>query len=60
MPQVRRNPEETFYTAVIKVEDPDKFPEVLKALRYFEFEGKPCRALPHSEEQISSDYRYSG
>ncbi len=35
MPQVRRDPGKPFYTAVIKIDNPDKFLEVSQKLRYF-------------------------
>jgi hypothetical protein len=47
MPQVRRDPGKPFYTAVIKIDNPDKFIEVSQKLRYFQLEGKSCRALPY-------------
>ena len=40
MPQVRRDPGKPFDTAVIKIDNPDKFVEVAQKLRYFNLEGK--------------------
>jgi polyadenylate-binding protein len=45
-PQVRRDFNKPFYTAVVQINDNAKFSEVCKALRYFEINGKHCRALP--------------
>lgn len=55
MPQVRRDFNKPFYTAVIKVNDTAKFQEVCKALRYFDLNGKPCRALPFTNELLGSN-----
>lgn len=55
MPQVRRDPGKPFYSAVIKIENPDKFHEVASKLRFFTLEGKPCRALPYNSELLGSN-----
>lgn len=55
MPQVRRDPNKPFYTALIKIENPDKFAEVAQKLRYFELDGKPCRALPYQQDLLGSN-----
>ena len=55
MPQVRRDPGKPFYTAVIKIDNPDKFLEVSQKLRYFQLEGKPCRALPYQTDLLGSN-----
>lgn len=55
MPQVRRDPSKPFYTAVIKIDNPDKFVEVAQKLRYFSLEGKPCRALPYQTDLLGSN-----
>lgn len=47
MPQVTRDINKPFYTARVKIEPQDKFEEVSKKLRYFSFNGKPCRGLPY-------------
>jgi hypothetical protein len=47
MPQVRRDAAKPFYTAVIKVDNPEQFAKVIKELRFFNLGGKPCRALPY-------------
>lgn len=55
MPQVRRDAGKPFYTAVIKIENPDKFLEVAQKLRYFTLEDKPCRALPYQTDLLGSN-----
>ena len=55
MPQVRRDPAKPFYTAIIKIDNPDKFHDVVQKLRFFTLEGKPCRALPYSQELIGTN-----
>jgi RNA recognition motif-containing protein len=55
MPQVRRDPGKPFYTAVIKIDNAEKFHEVASKLRFFTLEGKPCRALPYNSELLGSN-----
>lgn len=55
MPQVRRDPNKPFYSAVIKIENNDKFHEVAQKLRFFKLEGLPCRALPYNPELLGSN-----
>lgn len=55
LPQVRRDFNKPFYTAVVQINDQQKFAEVSKALRYFEINGKPCRALPFTNELLGSN-----
>jgi hypothetical protein len=50
IPSVRRDLNSSFYTAMIKIEDSEKFDLVAQALRYFTIDGKACRALPYSSE----------
>jgi len=54
-PQVRRDFNKPFYTAVVKINDNSKFTEVCKALRYFDINGKNCRALPFQNELLGSN-----
>ena len=54
-PQIRRDPNKPFYTAIVKINDPEKFKEVASAMKYFEIEGKPCRALPYDRDLIGAN-----
>ena len=54
-PQVRRDINKPFYTAVVKINDNAKFNDVCKALRYFEINGKQCRTLPFQNELLGSN-----
>lgn len=49
-PQIKRDPNKPFYTAMVRINDTEKFKEVVHALKYFEINGKPCRALPYLKE----------
>jgi hypothetical protein len=49
-PQIRRHPEKIFYTAIVKINDNEKFKEVCKSMKYFKLENMPCRALPFDRE----------
>ena len=55
IPQVRRELNKPHYSAVVKIDDPDKYKEVAKALRHFQFEGHPCRGLPYQTEFLGSN-----
>lgn len=50
IPQIRRDMNREFYTAVVKIEDTPAFKEIAKKLKYFNIEAKPCRALPYDKE----------
>lgn len=50
-PQIRRDPNKTFYSAIIKINDP-KFKEIASKIKYFDIEGKQCRALPFDRELL--------
>ena len=51
-PQVRRDINKPFYTAVIRIDDSNQFEKVKQDFRYFPFEGKPCRALPYCQDLL--------
>jgi len=55
VPQVRRDINKPFYTAIIQISDPEKFKKACQVLRYFEIEGCPCRALPFDNELLGSN-----
>ena len=54
-PTVRRDINRPFYSAIIGIEDDEKFKKAVDALRYFEFDGKPCRGLPFDPELLGSN-----
>jgi RNA recognition motif-containing protein len=54
-PQIRRDPNKPFYSALIKIDNPEKFQEVAQKLRYFKIDGKPCRALPYTNELLGAN-----
>ena len=49
-PQIRRDPNRPFWTAVIRIDDSAVFEQVATKLRHFDFEGHPIRALPYTVE----------
>jgi hypothetical protein len=55
MPQVTRDVTKPFYSARIKIENPEKYDLVLAKLRYFEFEGHPCRGLPYQTDLLGAN-----
>jgi hypothetical protein len=54
-PQIRRDPNKPFYTAIVKINEQDKFKEVCQAMKYFKIDDKPCRALPYTKELIAAN-----
>lgn len=44
-PQIRRDLNRPFCTAIVNITDNDAFKRACKELRYFKYEDKPCRAL---------------
>jgi len=49
-PQIKRDMNKPFYTAMVRINDSEKFKEVAHAMKYFDINGKPCRALPYMKE----------
>ena len=54
-PQIRRDFGRHFYTAMLKINDNEKFNLVADKLKYVEFEGKPCRALKFDKEFLGGN-----
>jgi len=40
---------------MVKINDPEKFKKSCEKMRYFEIDGKPCRALPFDKELLGSN-----
>ena len=54
-PQVTRDCNRPFYTARIKIDNPDRFAQATNKLRFFEFMGAPCRSLPYQTELLGQN-----
>ena len=55
-PQIRRDLNRPFYSAIIAIPEEDKFQTACKELRYFELTaGKPSRALPYDNDLLGSN-----
>jgi RNA recognition motif-containing protein len=56
IPQIRRDINRPFYTAIITIPEEDKFQTACKELRYFELvPDKPSRALPYDNDLLGSN-----
>lgn len=56
MPQIRRDINRPFYSAVIVIPEEDKFQTACKEMRYFELvPGKPSRGLPFDNDLLGSN-----
>lgn len=56
IPQIRRDLNRPFYSAVMQIPEEDKFAIACKEMRYFELApGKPSRALPFDNDLLGSN-----
>ena len=55
VPQIRRDSNKPFYTAIIKFNDAEAFKKACEKLKFFEMEGRPCRALPFDKDLLGSN-----
>ena len=56
IPQIRRDLNRPFYSAVMQIPEEDKFQIACKEMRYFELApGKPSRALPFDNDLLGSN-----
>jgi len=56
IPQIRRDLNRPFYSAVMQIPEEDKFQLACKEMRYFELApGKPSRALPFDNDLLGSN-----
>lgn len=56
MPQIRRDLNRPFYSAIMTIPEEDKFTQACKEMRYFELApGKPSRALPFDNDLLGSN-----
>eukprot|EP00347_Sterkiella_histriomuscorum_P014149 403361976 len=55
-PQINRDLNKQFYSAMVKINDTDEdeFKQIARKMKYFEIDSKPCRALPYSKQAIRS------
>lgn len=54
-PQIKRDLTKPFFTAMVSIKDPKKFNEACEKMRYFEVDGKQCRALPFDKQLLGSN-----
>ena len=56
MPQIRRDLNRPFYSAIMTIPEEEKFNHACREMRYFELaEGKPSRALPFDNDLLGSN-----
>lgn len=53
LPQIRRDPNKPFYTAILKINEPERFKEIAQAMKYFDIDGRQCRGLPFQKELLA-------
>lgn len=44
-PQIRKDVTRPFYSGIVNIKDPVQYEIACQKMRYFEIDGKPCRAL---------------
>lgn len=54
-PQIQRDPNKNFYSAVVRISDKDRYEEICQKLKYFEIGGKPCRGVPYDAALLGSN-----
>jgi polyadenylate-binding protein len=54
-PQIKRDLTKPFFTAMVSIKDPKKFSDACEKMRYFEVDGKQCRALPFDKQLLGSN-----
>jgi polyadenylate-binding protein len=54
-PQIKKNLTTPFYTAIVNIKDPIAFNKAIEAMKYFEIEGKQCRALQFDKQLLGSN-----
>ena len=54
-PQIKRDLSKPFYSAMVVIKDPKKFAEACEKMRYFEIDGKQCRALPFDKQLLGNN-----
>jgi RNA recognition motif-containing protein len=54
-PQIKKNITTPFYSAIVSIKDPIAFNKACEAMKYFEIEGKPCRALQFDKQLLGSN-----
>ena len=54
-PQIKKDITKHFYTAMVMIQDPDQYKQACEKMRYFDIEGKPCRALAFDKQLLGSN-----
>jgi RNA recognition motif-containing protein len=52
IPQVKRDTTRPHYSCIVKIEEPEKFRKAVDGMKYFEIDGKQCRALPFDKDLL--------
>lgn len=54
-PQIKKNISTPFYSAIVSIKDPIAFNKACETMRYFDIEGKSCRALQFDKQLLGSN-----
>lgn len=54
-PQIKRDLTRPFCSAMVSIKDTKQFNEACEKMRYFDIEGKQCRALPFDKQLLGSN-----
>lgn len=54
-PQIRRDIARPFYTGIVQIKDSLQFEEASEKMKFFEIEGKMCRALKFDKTLLGSN-----
>jgi len=54
-PQIRRDLTRPFYSGIVQIKDAQQFSDAAEAMRYFQINGKWCRALKFDKQLLGSN-----
>lgn len=54
-PQIKYDITKPFYSAMVNIKDAEQFKTACEKMRYFEIDGKQCRALPFDRQLLGSN-----
>lgn len=53
-PQIKRDYARPFYSGIVSINDPNMFKEACEKMKYFEIDGKQCRALQFDKDLLGA------
>ena len=54
-PQIKKDVTRPFYTGIVLIKDPLQYEQACEKMRYFQVDGKPCRALQFDKNLLGNN-----